>query len=51
MEIKIIISENDMAAVYLKIINPEGKTKCCVVDIYRIQEGKIAEHWDVFQPC
>lgn len=46
-----IISEDDMAAVYLKNVDPEGNTKCRVVDIYRIQDGKLAEHWDVLQPC
>ena len=51
LEIQMIISEGDMAAVYLKNADPEGKTKCRVVDIYRIQDGQLAEHWDVLQPC
>lgn len=46
-----IICEDDMAAVYLKNVDPEGNTKCRVVDIYRLQDGKLAEHWDVLQPC
>ena len=46
-----IIAEDDMAAVYLKNVDPEGNTKCRVVDIYRIEDGKLAEHWDVLQPC
>ncbi len=46
-----IIEEEDMAAVYLKNVDSQGKTKCRVVDIYRIAEGKLAEHWDVLQPC
>ena len=51
LEIQMIISEGDMAAVYLKNVDPEGKTKCRVVDIYRIQDGQLAEHWDVLLPC
>ena len=51
LEIQMIISEGDMAAVYLKNVDPEGNTKCRVVDIYRIQGGQLAEHWDVLQPC
>lgn len=51
LEIQMIISEGDMAAVYLKNVDPEGNTKCRVVDIYRIQDGQLAEHWDVLQPC
>lgn len=50
LEIKMIISEGDMAAVYLKNVDPEGNTKARVVDIYRIEDGKLAEHWDVLQP-
>ena len=46
-----IIAEDDTAAVYLKNVDPEGNTKCRVVDIYRIEDGKLAEHWDVLQPC
>lgn len=49
--IKKIISEGDMVAVYLKNVDPDGNTKCRVVDIYRVQDGKLAEHWDVLQPC
>lgn len=51
LKIEKIISEDDMVAVYLKNVDPEGKTKCRVVDIYRIADGKLAEHWDVIQPC
>lgn len=51
LEIKMTISEGDMIAVYLKNVDPSGKTKCRVVDIYRIEDGRLAEHWDVLQPC
>lgn len=50
LEIKMMIEENDMVAVYLKNVDTEGNTKCRVVDIYRIQDGQLAEHWDVLQP-
>jgi predicted SnoaL-like aldol condensation-catalyzing enzyme len=51
LRIEKIISDEDMVAVYLKNVDSEGKTKCRVVDIYRIEEGQLAEHWDVLQPC
>ena len=51
LEIQMTISEGNLIAVYLKNVDPEGNTKCRVVDIYRIQDGKLAEHWDVLQPC
>ncbi len=50
LEIKLMIAEGDMVAVYLKNVAPEGNTKCRVVDIYRLQDGMLAEHWDVLQP-
>ncbi len=50
LEIEFIIVEDDMAAVYLKNKSPDGKTKIRVFDLYRISNGKLAEHWDVLQP-
>lgn len=50
LEISMMISEGDMIAVYLKNVDQSGNTKCRVVDIYRIQDGMLAEHWDVLQP-
>lgn len=50
LEIKMMIEEDDKVAVYLKNVDPEGNTKARVVDIYRMQDGKLAEHWDVLMP-
>lgn len=50
LEIKQIMEDEDMVAVYLKNVNREGHTKCRVVDIYRFEDGLLAEHWDVLQP-
>lgn len=50
LEIKMIIEEEDMVVVYLKNVDLDGNTKCRVVDIYRIEDGLLAEHWDVLQP-
>lgn len=51
LEIKMMLAEDDMVWVYLKNVDPEGNTKCRVVDMYRLVDGKLAEHWDVLQPC
>lgn len=51
LEIQKIISEGDMVAVYIKNVDPQGRTKCRLFDMYRIEDGKLAEHWDVLQPC
>lgn len=51
LNIQMMIAEKDMVAVYLKNVDPEGNTKCRVVDMYRLEDGMLAEHWDVLQPC
>lgn len=51
LQIQMMIAEKDMAAVYLKNVDTLGNTKCRVVDIYRLEDGMLAEHWDVLQPC
>ncbi len=51
LDIVRMIAEDDMVAVYLKNVGPDGNTRCRVVDIYRLEDGKLAEHWDVLQPC
>lgn len=49
LTIEMIIEEKDMVVVYLKNIDSEGNTRARVVDIYRIEDGMLAEHWDVLQ--
>ena len=50
LNIKFMIEEDDMVAVYLKNVDTQGNTRCRVVDIYRLVDGRLAEHWDVLQP-
>lgn len=47
MEIKRIVCEGDIVMVFFKCTLDVGVTKVC--DIYRIEDGKLAEHWDVVQ--
>ena len=51
LDVQMMIAEDDLVAVYLKNTDPEGRTKCRVVDIYRLEDGMLAEHWDVLQAC
>lgn len=51
LNIQMMVAEEDMVAVYLKNVDPQGNTLCRVVDIYRLEDGMLAEHWDVLQPC
>ena len=49
-EVKRIICEGDLCAVHSHSISKPGDRGVAVVDIFRIANGKIAEHWDVVQP-
>lgn len=47
LEIQMMIAEGDKVAVYLKNTAHDGSTRCRVVDLYWLEEGMLAEHWDV----
>lgn len=49
---KIVRSATDGDLVYLHVHSTEGAKDrgVAVVDIFRVKEGKIVEHWDVIQP-
>lgn len=51
LNIYMMVAEDDMVVVYLKNTDPEGNTKARVIDIYRLEDGMLAEHWDVLQAC
>jgi predicted SnoaL-like aldol condensation-catalyzing enzyme len=49
-EVKKCIAEGDFVVLHLHGINgmsPHGEQ---VVDIFRVKDGKVCEHWDVIQP-
>jgi predicted SnoaL-like aldol condensation-catalyzing enzyme len=49
-EVKKVIAEGDLVVLHLhgkSGPNPHGES---VVDIFRIEDGKVVEHWDVIQP-
>ena len=45
--VKIFENENDEVAVFFKCTCRANGTINKVCDIYRLQDGKLAEHWDV----
>jgi predicted SnoaL-like aldol condensation-catalyzing enzyme len=49
-EIKRMIAEGDMVVVHSHVKLDSGDRGRAVVDIFRLEEGKIVEHWDVAQP-
>lgn len=48
-EIQRILVDGDLAVVHLKASRP-GAPDTAVADFYRIEDGRIVEHWDVLQP-
>ena len=49
MEIKKIFENKDHVAVFFKCTLGINGSVNKVVDIYRLQDGKLAEHWDVVE--
>lgn len=49
-EIVRVIAENNLVAVHVKSASWLGPNGSAIVDIYRIENGKLVEHWDVIQP-
>jgi len=50
LDIKRIVAEGDLGVTHsLFKVSPEDRGSA-VVDIFRIEDGKVVEHWDVIQP-
>lgn len=48
VDIQRIAAEGDLVFIHVKNINPDGSLQS-VIDIFRLDNGKIIEHWDVMQ--
>jgi predicted SnoaL-like aldol condensation-catalyzing enzyme len=49
-EIKRIFADGDFVIVHTHGIREPGQRGSAIVDIFRLEGGKIVEHWDVMQP-
>lgn len=47
-DVQLIAAQNDLVVVFAKVV-ANGRP-VAVVDIHRVRDGKLVEHWDVLQP-
>ena len=45
-----VIVEGDLVVLHVKSVPEPGALGTAIVDIFRLENGKIVEHWDVMQP-
>ena len=50
LEIRQMIAEDDMVVAHSLLKASPADAGTVVVDIFRLEEGRIVEHWDVMQP-
>jgi predicted SnoaL-like aldol condensation-catalyzing enzyme len=50
VDIKRVIAEGDLVVTHVLITTSDNDRGVAAMDIFRLEEGKIVEHWDVVQP-
>lgn len=48
--IKHVVADKDIVMIHHHIVREPGTKGVAAVDIFRVKDGKIVEHWDVLQP-
>ena len=49
LEIKRVLAEGDMVITHSHLILEPGKPGRALADFFRLENGKVVEHWDVIQ--
>ena len=50
VEIKRVMAEDDLVVTHDLVKSSPGQRGMAGIDIFRLEDGKIVEHWDVRQP-
>ncbi len=50
LDIKRVIAGGDLVVVHLHATSFPGDPGMAAIDVFRLEDGKVAEHWDVAQP-
>ena len=49
IDLKRVFAEGDYVVCHVHSLRVPGKHEYAAIDIFRLEDGKICEHWDVFQ--
>jgi predicted SnoaL-like aldol condensation-catalyzing enzyme len=49
-EIKRVFADGDYVILHVHVVREPGTRGSAHVDIFRLEDGKVAEHWDVDEP-
>ena len=49
-DIKRVIAEGDLVALHYHLKTSPDDLGTAIVDIFRVEDGRVVEHWDVLQP-
>ena len=49
LDVKRVVAEGDLVVMHSHLVREPGERGVAVVDIFRLEDGKIVEHWDVLQ--
>ena len=49
-EFKRVFADGDYVIVHVHAVREPGTRGVAIIDIFRLENGKVVEHWDVVQP-